>query len=184
MMIAQPSLAFESPLLLLLPPVFVAPVSLHSGFQCWLLSLCSLLMMFTRLAARKPSCWWKTLGILTLSIMPLTNYSMPIVNNLKKHNNNNNKKTLLSPRSGFFLTNGPSRNLLPHCFLANCSLTQKDEGTTFWVAVSCFYMVGKRAASGLCANAISELLNQEQAAENIQHRNYCQMKSYNHWIPV
>lgn len=37
-MIAQPSAALESPLLLMLPPVFVAQVRLHSGFQCWLLS--------------------------------------------------------------------------------------------------------------------------------------------------
>lgn len=39
MVIAQPSLALESPLLLLLPPVFVAQACLHSGFQGWLLSL-------------------------------------------------------------------------------------------------------------------------------------------------
>lgn len=35
-MTAQPSLALESPLLLLLPSVPVAQVRLHSGFQCWL----------------------------------------------------------------------------------------------------------------------------------------------------
>lgn len=41
MMIVEPLLALESPLLLLLPPVLVAHVRLHSGFQCCLLSVCS-----------------------------------------------------------------------------------------------------------------------------------------------
>lgn len=42
MMITQPLLALESPLLLLPPPVCVTQVCVHSGFQCWLLPLCSL----------------------------------------------------------------------------------------------------------------------------------------------
>lgn len=66
-MIAQPSLALESPLLLLLPSVPVAQVRLHSGFQCWLYFASAANGIRSASSSR-----WKTLGMLTLSVIPLT----------------------------------------------------------------------------------------------------------------
>lgn len=82
MMIVQPSLALESPLLLLLPPVLVAKVRLHSGFQ----PFCLQLMTFTGLQGEKT---WLSIKA-PPRYLNLINHSME--NNLIKKKTNKQTK--------------------------------------------------------------------------------------------
>lgn len=131
-MIAQPSLALESPLLLLLPSVPVAQVRLHSGFHCWLYYASAANGIRSASSSR-----WKTLGNVNLINNTSHSCSMPLQTTSIKEKQTTTKLSISEAR--FLPLMGPTWCLAVFFQMVAGAKRMKD---IFWAIISCFHMEG------------------------------------------